>query len=311
LLTLITGARGAIGRHVVALARARRHRVVGVGHGAWTGDAELPPIDYWINGGIDADNLSVLARAVGPPDTIVHLAGGSLVGASIAYPGEDFRRTVVSAQQLLEWSRANAPASRLVMASSAAVYGNGHARPIPETAAFSPASPYGTHKAMVEMMAEAYARQYGMAIATVRLFSVYGPGLRKQLIWELASRLLGGERGILLGGTGHERRDFVYIADAAAMLLDASDRAEASAPVFNGGTGRAISIEEIGEMFASRFEGATLGFSGESRPGDPKILVGDPAWASAAGLVATTALESGLGQTLDWIAAVRATERLR
>ncbi|MGD9920011.1 MAG: NAD-dependent epimerase/dehydratase family protein [Pseudorhodoplanes sp.] len=311
MLTFVTGARGAIGRHVVAEARSRGHRVAGVGHGSWTGDAELPAIDHWINGGIDGDNLSALARVVGEPNMIVHLAGGSLVGDSIQHPGEDFRRSVLSAQQLLEWLRTNAPTARLVIASSAAVYGNGHDGPILETAPFAPVSPYGTHKAIVEMMAAAYARQYGLSVAIIRLFSVYGPGLRKQLIWELTCRLLHGERAITLGGTGQEQRDFVYVRDGAVMLLDAAALADTTSPVFNGSSGRAISIRELVEMVAFRFAGARFGFTGEIRPGDPTILVGNEKRARAAGLNVTTPLEAGLARTLEWIEAGRAPDRER
>ncbi len=149
-----------------------------------------PPNAGWVNGSVDSDNLANIARTVGLPDAVIHLAGGSLVGPSIANPGEDFRRTVQAMQHLLEWLRLANPAARVVVASSAAVYGDGHMQPISETAAYAPTSPYGTHKAMAEMLCRSYGRQYGMQIALVRLFSVYGPGLRKQLIWDLGRRSL-------------------------------------------------------------------------------------------------------------------------
>ena len=263
---LVTGAHGAIGRHVVALARKRGHHVTGIGHGVWSGDAELPPIDAWINGDIYADNLALVAD-FGTPEIVVHLAGGSLVGASIALPDEDFRRTVGSAQHLMEWLRAKAPGTRLVIASSAAVYGDGFAGPIDENAIFRPASPFGTHKAMIELLARCYASQFRLRIAVVRLFSVYGPGLRKQLIWELGNRLLCGERQLTLGGTGEEQRDFLYIADAANMLLDAADRADHQASAYNGCTGIATTIAELARLMTTGFPGAEFEFF---RPQPPR-----------------------------------------
>lgn len=310
MLVLVTGARGAIGRHVVALARAAGSRVVGLGHGAWSGSDDLPAIDAWINGGVDADNLVALARQEGTPDVIVHLAGGSLVGASIRHPGEDFRRTVESAQRLLEWQRTDAPAARTVIASSAAVYGDGHAAPISETAPYAPTSPYGTHKAMVELLARSYARQFGLPIAIVRLFSVYGPGLHKQLVWELAGRLSAAERPLVLGGTGEEKRDFVHISDAAALLLAAADLAEPACPTFNGCSGRATSIAELARCVASRFGGAGVTFSGESRPGDPFYLVGDATHSRTRGLVADRPLAEGIAGTVaSIVGAGRGKER--
>jgi UDP-glucose 4-epimerase len=303
-LILVTGARGAIGRRVVALAHARGHQVVGLGHGAWTPDADLPPNVGWINGGIDSDNLASLARSYGLPDTVIHLAGGSLVGPSVANPGEDFRRTVQGMQHLLEWLRLANPAARVVVASSGAVCGDGHSQPIQEAAGYDPTSPYGTHKAMAEMLCRSYGRQYGMAIAVVRLFSVYGPGLRKQLIWDLGRRLVTGERELELGGTGHEQRDFIFIDDAAKLLLDATALATKAVPVFNGCNGQAVSIASIAGLMAAKFPGAALRFSGNSRPGDPAYLVGDPTLAQAAGLCTETSLGDGLARTSAWISSV-------
>jgi UDP-glucose 4-epimerase len=301
MLIVVTGARGAIGRHVVAAAKARGWRVAGLGHGLWAGEADLSAIDDWLNGDVTFDNLDTLAAGNGLPDVIVHLAGGSHVGASIERPAEDFRRTVVSAQNLVEWLRTRSPATRLVVASSAAIYGNAGDAPIAEDAPYAPASPYGTHKAMVEMLALAYGRQYGLNAAVVRLFSVYGPGLRKQLVYELLQRLMRGERDITLGGSGQEARDFIFIADAACMLLDAAATAGSNVPLFNGATGNAVTTARLANAIAAGFEGAAIRFSGVGRKGDPASLVGDIARSTAAGLSAPTALDAGLAVTRVWI----------
>lgn len=299
----VTGARGAIGREVVRAAQSRGWRVAGLGHGAWSGDNDLPPIHHWLTGDVDGDNLSALVRSSGPPDVIVHLAGGSAVGPSLSQPGEDFRRTVVSAQALFEWARTTAPDVRIALASTAAVYGAGHAQPIAETAPIAPMSPYGAHKAMVEMLARSTAMAFGLRIAIVRLFSVYGPGLRKQIVWDLATRLVSGERRIVLSGTGEEQRDFVEIGDAAAMLLAAADLADRSVPTLNGTSGRGTRIADLAARMAMRFDGADIKFSGERRAGDPVMLVGDATRTRGAGLSADTSLDVGLGRTLDWIEA--------
>ena len=303
MIVLITGARGAIGRHVAAEAKRRGARVIGLGHGAWSGDPDLPAIDRWVNGDVTSDNLDTLAELSVPPDLIVHLAGGSHVGASIDHPAEDFRRTVVGAQQLVEWMRTRSPAARLVVASSAAVYGNAAASPIPEGSPFAPTSPYGTHKAMVEMLAVAYARQYGINAAIVRLFSVYGPGLRKQVVFELFQRLLKGERLLQLGGTGRESRDFVFVSDAARLLLDAGALANQEVPVFNGSTGVSVTVDQLARAMAELFADVQITFSGEVRKGDPSSLVGDQTRAQAAGLITETSLDAGLRQTFEWISA--------
>jgi UDP-glucose 4-epimerase len=304
-LILVTGARGAIGRHVVRLAKERGHVVIGLGHGQWIADHELPPIDGWLNGDISPENIAALSRGHGTPDAVIHLAGGAHVGNSIDQPAEDFQRTVLSAQRLLEWLRVTSPKTKIVIASSAAVYGIGHDAHIKETATCVPVSPYGTHKAMMEVMAQGYAAQFGLNAVILRLFSVYGPGLRKQLIWEVTNRLMQDQREIVLGGTGDERRDFVAISDAAAMLIDAVDLASPEAPTFNCCSGTATTVRQATDMLLSHFSKAKVSFSGKMRVGDPTSLVGDKALSIEAGLTSNVAFVDGLLHTMNWIKAVR------
>src|SRR6516162_4694928 len=180
----ITGAHGFIGRYLVRELADRGETVHGVGHGAFDEpDRCRLGLRTWFNGEIDAANLNALAAAHGRPSKVFHLAGGSSVRLSIERPFEDFSRTVTSTARLLEWLRGFAPQCRLIVASSAAVYGANHVGPISEDATLTPMSPYGEHKLMMEQLCRSYARSFGIGCAVVRLFSVYGPNLRKQLLW--------------------------------------------------------------------------------------------------------------------------------
>lgn len=294
-LALVTGASGAIGHHVVRNLAARGWRVLGLGHGA---EQERLPLVGWINGEIDAANLSSLARRHGMPQAVIHLAGGSSVGPSLTAPLEDFSRTVAASVRLFEWVRQEAPSARVVLASSAAVYGNARELPISEAAPRAPLSPYGYHKAMMEQSAECWGRNFGLNAAIVRLFSVYGPDLHKQLVWELCLRLSRGERHIVLGGTGGEMRDWLHIDDAAAMLVDALDSASPQVPVFNGCTGVGTTVAEIAHFIAEGFGAeVAFAFNGEVRPGDPVHLVGCPDAAARARLAATVPVAGGMVAT--------------
>jgi UDP-glucose 4-epimerase len=143
-------------------------------------------------------------------------------------------------------------------------------------------------------------------IAVVRLFSVYGPQLRKQLIFEQASKIVAGQRSLLLGGTGNETRDWLYIGDAARLLIDAIGLADASAPIFNGGGGVSTTVHETLALLADIANlPIDIRFSGEVRPGDPTHLVSDPALARRVGLASHLPLEEGLRRTLRWIEAGR------
>lgn len=298
-LSLVTGAAGAIGGHVVRHLAARGDTVIGIGHGALPAD---PALADWINGDITADNLGVLAARHGAPHIVIHLAGGSSVGPSLAAPAEDFTRTVGATINLLEWTRQQAPRASVVLASSAAVYGDAAIVPIGDDALRAPLSPYGTHKAMMEIAAASWAGNFGVKVAVVRLFSVYGPGLRKQLVWEVLNRLARGERRLALGGTGAETRDWLLISDAAAMLAAAADMASTRAPCFNGCTGVPVSVRDTVLALARGFGAeVTLDFNGQVRAGDPRHLVGRP----SAGLVASIAPLDGLARFAADFAASR------
>lgn len=298
-LSLVTGAAGAIGGHVARQLLAEGGAVVGIGHGALPANVALTD---WINGDISADNLDVLAARHGTPARIVHLAGGSSVGPSLSAPVEDFTRTVGGTVSLLEWIRLHAPDAAVVLASSAAVYGDARVVPIADDAPRAPLSPYGVHKNMMELAAASWAGNFGLRVAVVRLFSVYGPGLRKQLVWEVLNRLARGERRLALGGTGAETRDWLHIADAAAMLIAASDLASQQAPCLNGCTGAPVSVRDTVQALARGFGvDAELEFNGQRRAGDPLHLVGRP----SVGLASSIAPLDGLARFAADFAAKR------
>lgn len=299
----ITGARGFVGRHAASACAARGMVVGGLGHGAWPQAAhQRLGISHWMNGDITLANLDNLAASIGAPDLVLHLAGGSAVGPSFAQPMEDFRRSVASATELAEWLRLRSPSTRLAMASSAAVYGAGHEGAISETAPCRPFSPYGYHKRMAELVFESYARSFGLSVALVRYFSVYGPGLRKQLLWDCCTRLSEQPVHLSLGGHGQERRDWLHVADAADLLVRAAHAADASCRVYNGGTGTATTIRHVAEhlCFAWGRVGLPLAFSGQSRPGDPEQLVADTAAARSIGWQPSTAWREGLEEYVRW-----------
>ena len=118
-------------------------------------------------------------------------------------PMKTSTRTVATTAELLEWMRLAARNAKLVSVSSAAVYGAGHTGPIREEDALLPFSPYGYHKLMMENLCQSYAVNYGLSVMVVRLFSVYGSWLKKQLLWDMCSSLACGHAAI---GAGWHRR---------------------------------------------------------------------------------------------------------
>ena len=238
-------------------------------------------------------------------DVIFHLAGGSSVGAAIANPHEDFTRTVVSTAELLDWLRQYSPSTRLVAVSSAAVYGSAHSGPIPEDARLSPFSPYGTHKMMMEDICRSYAANFGLQVMLPRLFSVYGIQLKKQLLWDLCSKLAAGGM-VELGGTGNELRDWTDIRDVVRALDQVVSLASNQAPVLNLATGHATSVREIAAAVVRNWhdtDATQLQFSGLSRAGDPFSLVANIDRMHAHGIACTIPVNRGIAEYVDWFRA--------
>jgi UDP-glucose 4-epimerase len=298
----VTGAAGFMGRYLARALADTGHAVHGIGHGALT-DSEKQRLGLrtWLNGEIDAAGLNVLA-AHGLPSKVFHLAGGSSVGSSIVKPLEDFSRNVVSTARLLEWLRVASPESLIIAVSSAAVYGADHHGPISESAAPAPMSPYGRHKLMMEQLCQGYSETFGMRTLVARLFSVYGPKLRKQLLWDVCAQLQQEEQTLVLGGTGAEIRDWTDVRDVARLL---TTLAELPQPenfcIINGGSGRGTSVAEIAGMLVSDWgTDVAVRYSGEVRLGDPPSLLADDAALRRLSFKWQISLEQGIADYVKW-----------
>jgi UDP-glucose 4-epimerase len=234
------------------------------------------------------------------PDLVFHCAGSALPARSLSDPAGDFVAAVPVMQQLLEGLRIEAPGAHLVALSSAAVYGQPERLPVSETDAIHPLSPYGYHKWMGELLCQEYSGIYGLRTTCARVFSAYGPGLRKQILWDAISKLRGND-GAVFFGTGAETRDFIYIDDLVAALRLLGDRPdEAPHLACNVASGRETRIDEAVAAVAEGL-GIASGswrFSGEVAPGAPSCWRADISWLERLGFVPAVAFDEGVRRTV-------------
>lgn len=299
----ITGGKGFIGRNLARHIAGESAAVFGIGHGFWTAqDAARWSFLHWMNGEIESSNLSRLAGVSGLPDTVFHLAGGSSVGASFQSPQEDFSRTVETTARLFEWIRVHSASTSVLCVSSAAVYGAGHSGRIPEGEPVAPYSPYGYNKSMMESISRSYGENFGLKVALVRLFSVYGAELEKQLIWDICRKLDAREsEPPKLGGTGEELRDWIHVSDAVRLLWMAREACGARCPAFNGGTGRGIAVKDVaGTVCRAWSLPSIVSFSGIGRPGDPHSLIADTTRSKSLGFEPLMTFSRGIAEAVDW-----------
>ena len=298
----ITGARGFIGHHLASYFDRSGQKVYGIGHGALS-DPQMRQfgLSGWINGEIEATNLDSLKNMSGGPDVLYHLAGGSSVGPSISNPLEDFSRTVTATARLFEWVRCHAPETTVIAISSAAVYGGGHSDAINETAVPHPYSPYGHHKLMMEQLCSSYRENFQMDVSIVRLFSVYGPRLAKQLLWDVCCKLYSRPNELLLGGTGNEKRDWTDVRDVVRLLVHVAFLSTDRPFILNGGTGVGTTVYEIAHTTLTEWSGiAAIRFSGKARLGDPASLIADNGLLSKSGFKWEIGVTQGIANYINW-----------
>ncbi len=291
---LVTGACGFIGRHVARYFSNNGYEVAGLGWGKFPDHAQWG-VTRWYEAQV---SLETLCEFAGKPDVIVHCAGGSSVGDSIEHPRHDFGLTVDATSNLLEFVRLYTPESRVVYPSSAAVYGQVQKVPICESDSLNPVSPYGVHKRMAESLCQMYSMRFGVHVAIVRLFSIYGAGLRKQLLWDACNKFSSGNSEFF--GTGNEVRDWLHVEDVAELLFLAARYADDS-PVLNGGAGAGVAIKDILSCVGHCFEPNMVPhFSSRQKEGDPDTYIADISKASGWKWAPSIDWHEGITSYVEW-----------
>lgn len=293
----MTGAYGFVGRHLARALADDGFEVRAIGHGLWGRDEFSKwGIADWHLGDVTIDALSTYG---GEPDVIFHCAGSGSVAFSMTNPYQDYQRSVATTHSVLEYIRTVCSTAALVLPSSAAVYGVAPTMPIRVAAPLGPASAYGFHKKVAEDLCRMYGQLFGVRSSLIRFFSIYGVGLRKQLLWDACRRIADGEA--TFSGTGQETRDWIHVEDAAALMICASKHTTAEGTVINGGTGRATQIDAIVHAIANEFGCSRQpAFSGICRPGDPVHYQADITQALDWGWTPTRDLRKEVHRYVQW-----------
>lgn len=294
---LVTGACGFIGRYTARRFHEAGYYVIGVGHGNCTQDDMLRwSIDEWYASDVTMDALKTYA---GECEAIIHCAGSGSVGFSLQEPMKDFERTVWTTHYVLEYIRLYSPQTKLIYPSSAAVYGNQSVLPLREDMVPNPISPYGVHKKIVEELCQMYAHQYHVKVAILRLFSVYGEGLRKQLLWDACQKLSEGKN--VFWGTGEETRDWVHAEDVAQMMLLSVLHASEDCTIVNVAGGKAVRIADVLRcLFEAYGKKEIPFFGGQVNVGNPNHYVADVGQALKWGWKPKVDMEDGIQRYVRW-----------
>jgi UDP-glucose 4-epimerase len=305
---MITGGAGFIGSHLC-------DKYVHEGH-------EVLCLDNFLNGNLinirhllnfrnfklfkgDIRDSEFLEKVMKDVDVIFHLAAQIHVDRSYIEPQLTYETNVMGTQNILEMARLY-DIKRTIYASTSEVYGSALQVPINEKHPLNAPHPYGASKIAADRMCYSYMRTYGMDIAVLRFFNIFGPRQRDfgygGVISIFTRRILNNTPPIIYGD-GTQTRDYTYIKDAVnAYDLTLNHDCAIREPL-NFGTGTEVSINEIANKIISIFgkNGILAPTHIESRIGEVERLIADFSEAKKVlGWEPSVSFDQGLNEFAKW-----------
>jgi len=292
---LITGARGFIGSHASTYFQTRGWEVLGIDV---PGGVTTSPFQYML---LPDAAFPEMVRQF-KPSAVLHAAGSASVPFSVKNPQADRVANVDLTKYVIDTTIKQAPSAKFVLLSSAAVYGNPNKLPIPEQAPVNPISPYGLHKHLAECLVMEAARTNRLQAASVRIFSAYGEGLRRQVLWDFTRKVLGGESPVLMG-SGRESRDFIHVEDVVAGIECVLRQAAMQGETYNLASGTETAIADLARSILSNIRPdlvSALRFSGTDMPGMPQNWCAEIERLRSLGFRPGISITEGVRRYVEW-----------
>ena len=302
---LVTGGAGFIGSHLVEALIANKCAVVVLDNLSSGNLSNLSQfkgqIDFHKG---DIRDRAELSKAAEGCDAIFHLAAVVSVPQTVEEPVDSAMVNDIGTLFVLETAR-TLDIKRVVFSSSCAVYGDDPRLPKNESMKAEPLSPYAVQKLNGEHYARLYSELYGVKTVCLRYFNVFGPRQDPSspysgVISIFMTKSVNAETPVIFGD-GNQSRDFVFVKDVVRANLLAASADQAAGRVFNVGTGKSVTINELWRLTSnlSTFHGEPTYL--DPRPGDIYASLGDIRQAeSDLGFKAEYAFERGLELTFEW-----------
>jgi UDP-glucose 4-epimerase len=295
---VVTGGAGFIGSHLAEVL-AKENEVVVIDDLSTGKLKNLAGTEVeFLKGSIT--DIELLRQSFQGADCVFHLAAIASVKKSVEDP---LQTNVVGINGTLKVLIAakDAGVHRVVLASSAAVYGSSEKLPKTESMTPEPMSPYAVSKLTGEHYALVFQELYGLQTVSLRYFNVFGPRQDPSseysgVISRFISELLQGGQPVIYGD-GEQTRDFVFVADVVKANILAS---RGSTGVFNIARGKSISLNALGEMIGDILGRKVTPQYEAPRPGDIRHSLADISQARSLGYSPDYSIEEGLKETISW-----------
>jgi len=291
---LITGINGFIGQHCADYFKKSGNIIFGIGHGV----IKQKDSHQYVSADV---SLSTLLNMQQSFDVIIHCAGSGSVGYSINNPKGDYEKNVGATKEVLEYMRLHNPNAKLIFLSSPAVVGEQPQGPISEECSGQPVSPYGHNKKIAEEMCLKYFKEHGLNINILRMYSVYGIGLTKQLLWDASNKFLNSQNPVKFFGTGEETRDFIHIKDVLKMMSVVVGL-KSKFEILNCGSGTSYQVQNVVYMIKNLLGSLSeVEFNQQVNKGNPQHYWADISKAQKLGWTPEILLMDGLKEYIQWI----------
>ncbi|MBL0104496.1 MAG: NAD-dependent epimerase/dehydratase family protein [Bacteroidetes bacterium] len=292
---LIIGSGGFIGSHLVEYFSTNPENSIS---GCDVRPNPLHP-DFTVVDKFESDYESIFSKT--QYDVCIYAGGNGSVPYSIENPEHDFHLNTYTLSRVLTAIRKFQRSCKFLHISSAAVYGSPKSLPITEQSPVQPLSPYGWHKYLSETLCREYHSLYKIPTLSMRVFSVYGERLQKQIFWDIYQKMLTSD-SITLFGTGKESRDFINIRDFVRAVELIINKASFQGEVINVASGIETTIEEASTIMCRLYNSKiNINFNQETKPGDPTNWRADTGILKQFGFTPLTSLEQGLEKYVQWL----------
>jgi len=271
------------------------------GYEVWGSDVvtDYPASNYCLIDSVNSDFTELFRHQ--QFDLCINCSGAASVPESLLNPFRDYTLNTLNVFKLLDALRRFNPQCKFLNLSSAAVYGSPDVQPVREEAPLRPISPYGYHKKAAEELASEFARVYNLRACSLRIFSAYGPGLRKQLFWDLYMKSVRSKE-VSLHGTGDESRDYIFIGDLVRLMEIVATNAAFAGEAINAANGEEHSLRDVVSLFYDCLGwNGMFAFSGQTRKGDPKNWRADIGKVREMGYQPHTSMQEGLRSYIQWV----------
>ncbi|HEX3716460.1 MAG TPA: SDR family NAD(P)-dependent oxidoreductase [Verrucomicrobiae bacterium] len=233
-------------------------------------------------------------------DQIIHLAARAGVRPSLEHPALYQRVNVEGTANLLEAARLSG-VKKVIIASSSSVYGVNAKIPFSESdPIFSPISPYAASKVACEAMGHVYHHVYGMDVAMLRFFTVYGPRQRPDLAIHKFARLIASGQPIEVFGDGSTARDYSYISDIIDGVM-ACTRQTFGFEIFNLGGSHPVTLSYLIDVLEKTLQKKAVIKRLPEQQGDvPRTWADIAKSSSRLGYSPKVGIEAGVALFLEW-----------